>query len=256
MPADPAPISVQLYSLRAEATNGLRPVLDRLGRAGFVGVELAGFHDLTPAELPGALDDAGLVLSSAHLGDLAPDAIERALDDLQPAGATTVVAAFLPPDAFADEDAVLGAAETVNRAAAVAASRGVDLGYHNHFWELRPIDDGRRAWDVFLDALDPAVFVELDIYWTTVGGTNPAAEVAALGERARLLHVKDGPGHDPAAPMVAVGSGSLDIPGILGAAPAAHWHIVELDRCETDMFEAIEASERYLVGNGLSRGRS
>jgi hypothetical protein len=31
---------------------------------------------------------------------------------------------------------------------------------------------------------------------------------------------------------------------------------VELDRCDTDMFEAVERSYDYLVGNGLSTGRA
>ena len=57
--------------------------------------------------------------------------------------------------------------------------------------------------------------------------------------------------------MVAVGDGVVDIPGVLAASPAARWHIVELDRCDTDMFEAVERSYDYLVGNGsLGAGRS
>ena len=55
--------------------------------------------------------------------------------------------------------------------------------------------------------------------------------------------------------MVAVGGGTLDIAGVLGAAPTAAWHIVELDRCATDMFEAVAASYTYLTGSGLSGGR-
>ncbi len=37
-----APISVQLYSLREEAKQGLAPILERLGRIGYVGVEVGG----------------------------------------------------------------------------------------------------------------------------------------------------------------------------------------------------------------------
>ena len=55
---------------------------------------------------------------------------------------------------------------------------------------------------------------------------------------------------------VAVGDGAIDIPGALAAAPGARWHIVELDHCDTDMFDAVERSYHYLVDNHLSRGRS
>jgi sugar phosphate isomerase/epimerase len=100
------------------------------------------------------------------------------------------------------------------------------------------------------------VFAEVDIYWAQVGGSDPKDVVAALGSRVGLLHVKDGPADEPPSPMVAVGDGVVDIPGVLAASPTARWHIVELDRCDTDMFDAVERSYEYLVGNDLSRGRS
>jgi hypothetical protein len=56
--------------------------------------------------------------------------------------------------------------------------------------------------------------------------------------------------------MTAVGDGVLDIPAALAAGGSAEWHIVELDRCATDMFEAVERSYHYLVGEGLSQGRA
>ena len=88
-----------------------------------------------------------------------------------------------------------------------------------------------------------------------MGGVDPAALVAEMGERVRLLHVKDGPADEPRSSMVAVGDGVVDVPGVLAAAPAATWHIVELDRCDGDMAAAVRRSCEYLVGNGLSRGR-
>ena len=48
----------------------------------------------------------------------------------------------------------------------------------------------------------------------------------------------------------------IDMPGVLAAARSATWHLVEFDRCDTDMFDAVERSYDYLVGNDLSRGRS
>ena len=77
-----------------------------------------------------------------------------------------------------------------------------------------------------------------------------------MGPRIRLLHVKDGPADDPKSSMVPVGSGSLDITRVLAAAACAEWHIVELDRCDTDMFSAVADSHRFLVGGGFSAGRA
>jgi sugar phosphate isomerase/epimerase len=252
---DTAPISVQLYSLREAAAVDFSAVLSRLGEIGFVGVELAGFHDLTPQQFAEVAAASGLTVSSAHIGDVSPDAFRASLDDLQSVGCNTVALAFLPPDAFTTIDAVKRSAEALNVAAAIAADRGVALGYHNHWWEFENQFDGKSAWSHLFALTDPSVFAELDIYWATVGGADAVALVAEYGGRVRLLHVKDGPVDDPRSAMVAVGSGAMDIGGILRAAPSAQWHVVELDRCDTDMFDAVEASYRYLTSVGLSRGR-
>jgi sugar phosphate isomerase/epimerase len=250
-----ADVSIQLYSLRDEAAVDFRAVLARLGRIGFVGVETAGFHGLTGAEVRRALDDAGLVTSSAHVGLAKPDAYERALDDHQALGCAMVVIPALAPASFADLDAIRAAADVINATNERAGARGLTLGYHNHWWELQSVIDDRPALLHLFDHVDEAVVAEVDVYWARVGGVDPAKLVAELGDRAVLLHVKDGPAGDPSQAMVAVGDGAIDVPAVVAAGAAARWHIVELDRCDTDMFDAVERSYHYLVGNELSRGR-
>jgi len=249
-----ADTSIQLYTLREEAAVDFRAVLLRLGAIGYVGVELAGFNGLTPTELLATLDDAGLALSSAHVGLAKPDEYEAALDEHQALGCDTVVIPALGPKSFADLDAIRAAADLINATNERVRARGLTLGYHNHFWEIPPIDDRPGLLHLF-DHVDDTVLAEVDIYWARVGGIDPAALLAELGDRATLLHVKDGPAGDPAQAMVAVGDGAIDVAGVLAASPAARWHIVELDRCDTDMFEAVERSYHYLVDNQLSRGR-
>jgi sugar phosphate isomerase/epimerase len=251
-----APISVQLYTLRKQTASDFPAVLTRLGEKGYVGVELAGFGDLTAEQLRGALDDAGLMVSSAHVGFQGEPEFAAALDAHASLGCETVVIPMLGPDSFTDPDAVRAAADGVNALNAVARQRGMTLGYHNHFWELTKMPDGRTALLHLFDHLAPTVFAEVDIYWAQVGGSDPKELVAELGSRVGLLHVKDGPADEPPSPMVAVGDGVVDVRGVLEASPSAQWHIVELDRCATDMFEAVERSYDYLVGTGLSRGRS
>jgi hypothetical protein len=52
--------------------------------------------------------------------------------------------------------------------------------------------------------------------------------------------------------MVALGTGSLDIPPILRVAgDSLEWAVVELDRTETDVFEAVGRSHDYSLGLGL-----
>ena len=68
------------------------------------------------------------------------------------------------------------------------------------------------------------------------------------------MHIKDGP-LDAAQDMQAVGTGKMDFPPIIEASHGAcDWLIVELDRCATDMMEAVEQSYEFLVDKELARG--
>jgi len=105
-----------------------------------------------------------------------------------------------------------------------------------------------------LEYLDVSVFFEIDTSWVHVAGLDPAAVVAELGSRAPLLHLNDGPGIKD-APMVALGTGVMDIPPIIAAGEGTtDYLIVELDHCASDMLTAVEQSYHYLGTGGLARG--
>ncbi len=250
----PTPISVQLYSLRDEAAADFPAVIERLARIGYAGVEPAGFHGMAPRELRRRVEAAGMVVSSAHITLPVGDSANEILDVQQEIGAEDVVVAFLPPDRFADSDQIFVTADQLNRARENVTARGMRLGYHNHNWEFSTRIDDRPAYEILFEQLHSEIFAEVDVYWAQVGGSDPVEVVRSLGSRARLLHIKDGPADSPKSAMTAAGAGVVDIAGIAGVADA-EWYIVELDRCETDMFEAIEQSYEYLVGEGLARGR-
>ncbi len=249
------PVALQLYTMREAAAVDFTGVLHQVAAMGYVGVELAGFHDLSPGQLAALLDELGLAVASAHASSADPDRFKAELDAFLTLGCDTVVMPMLPPDQFREPAAIRANAGTLNTLAGLARERGMTFGYHNHFWEMREVE-GRPALLHLFDALDPQTVAEVDIYWAQVGGTDPAALVRELGERVALLHVKDGPADDPRSAMVAVGDGAVDIAGVLAAAPAARWHIVELDRCDGDIAGAARRSCEYLVGHGLSRGRA
>ena len=101
-----------------------------------------------------------------------------------------------------------------------------------------------------LDYLAPEVFFEVDTYWAKTAGIDPAGVGGRLGARAPLLHIgEDGPCVMDDLPMTAVGDGVQDVSGIVAVGVGANeWLIVELDRCATDMLEAVTKSYRYMIG--------
>ena len=248
------PISLQLYTLREQSAQDFRGVIERVADIGYAGVEPAGLRGMAPDEFRSLVEDLGMRVSSTHIQGRVDGDLERLADEAAAIGAPYLVVPMGPADRFGDADAVRRFAGRLNDAVPVARDRGMQLAYHNHWFEF---DDagGRPGYNVLLDALDPAVVLEVDIYWTKTGGADPAELIARLGPRAPLLHVKDGPCTTPEADMVAVGDGSVDVRGALTASDAVEWHIVELDRYDGDMWDAVQRSYIYLVDEGLSEGR-
>jgi sugar phosphate isomerase/epimerase len=161
-------------------------------------------------------------------------------------GCQRMICAYLSPDEYRGLEQIRRNCDMLNEANAVAVAKGLSFGLHNHWWEFEPVE-GQYPYHLWLEHLDPAVFFEIDTYWVQTAGLDPAAVLREFGERAPLLHIKDGPAVKE-EPMTAVGEGVMDFPGILRAAGNhPEWLIVELDRCATDMLEAVTKSYRYLV---------
>ena len=248
-----APISIQLYTLRDESAKDFFGVLRTLAEIGYAGVETAGLHGKSPAEVARVVSDLGLKVSSAHVGLPTRENISELADTAGALGYNLLVGGFGPDD-FATLDLTRASADKFQAAAELAREQGLQFGIHNHWWEFHTID-GKLVYDILLEAA-PAAFSELDVYWVKVGGQDPAAIVAANKSRLPLLHIKDGPAVKD-QPMTAVGSGTLDIPSIIKAADpeVLQWLVVELDACATDMTEAVRQSYAYLSVNGLGQGR-
>ncbi len=246
-------LALQLYTVRDWAAADLGGVLERAAGLGFLGVEPAGLHGFGARRFRERCAALGLEIPAAH-AELPADreSVPALLEETAELGAAALVIPSLPPDTFSCREAILRAAARVAELGELARGFGLALGYHNHDGEFASRLGSDTAHAVFFEALPAHVFAEVDVYWARVGGCDPAAELRRLGPRARWLHVKDGPARDDQAPMTAVGDGALDIPRIL-AASRAEWHIVEIDRCEGDLWQAIERSCAYLAGRGTTR---
>jgi sugar phosphate isomerase/epimerase len=245
-----APIAVQLYSLREEIQKDLPSVMRKLADIGYVGVEpFGGLDHQAVAKL---CREYGLTATSAHLG-MPIDANNRAaLEAAEAYGIKRIIIPWVSPKRFQSVDSIRQVADDLNKTAQFISQHGYELGYHNHWFEVEQVE-GRPAYQILMETLDPGIFFEVDTYWVKVGGLDPVAVVREMGNRAPLLHIKDGPGNREQA-MLAVGDGVMDVPGIIGASNADAF-IVELDRCDTDMMTAVEKSYQYLTSKGLAYGR-
>lgn len=226
-----------------------RAVLTRIAEIGYGAVEP---YDILrdPTGFRALVDELGLKVSSCHapaLGDQADDVFAAA----KTIGTDTVIVPHLDPARWADADGIAGIANDLNAAAEKAAAQGLRIGYHNHWFELESNVDGRHGLEALADQLSDDVILEVDTYWAKVGGADVPALLKRLGDKVRYLHVKDGPAAAKEDAMTAVGSGVMPVAEILAANPAVEWHVVELDRCDTDMVQALADSYTYLTTAGV-----
>ncbi|MEU4668071.1 TIM barrel protein [Amycolatopsis sp. NPDC023774] len=236
--------SVQLYSVRDAFAADPADTLRRLAAIGFTQVEPYGVVE-NVAALNAGLPANGLTAPTAHAKLIGEDqhAVFAAAKQL---GIAVVIDPLVKPEQWQNAADITATAEALNAAAKVAEEHGVQVGYHNHWWELESRIDGRHAFEVFADQLDPAVALEVDAYWATAGGANAPELLARLGSRVHAIHVKDGALATDASGQVPAGRGSVPLPEVLAAAPDA-LRVVEFDRYDGDIFEGIAASFAYLT---------
>jgi len=201
-----------------------------------------------PAETRAMLDRAGLACASARV---ATPALYRGWDRFLDA-ANTLGARWITLANVAYEERLhlrdwRELAEVLNNAGAAARRRGLSLCYHNHSFELEPLE-GKVPLDLLLASTDPAlVRLQMDVYWMTHGGRDPAAEIRRLGSRVATLHLKD-MDSTPARGITSVGRGRIDFRSVLRAAADAKvsHYFVEED-APADPLGAIRSSYAHLA---------
>ena len=239
-------IALQLYTVRKLAAADLAGSLRAVAAAGYRSVELAGLPETAPGALARLLGEAGLRAIASHEGiqRLREDSLAVA-DRLATVGCPRIIVPWMPEENRRTVDDVRRFAAELGALARFFADRGIRLGYHNHAFEFAPLE-GTTIWDVLLAELPAGVEIELDVYWASVGGRDPVAEIRATADRVRLLHMKDrAPGPEPRD--IPAGEGILAFPQIVEAGRTAgvEWYVVEQDDAHDPLAE-IAVAARYL----------
>lgn len=229
--------SVQLWSVRADFATDPTGTLRRLRAAGFTAVEPFDIFDLAENHAA-TLSQLGLSVPSAHVPLLERTDLSEVIAAAATLGTHTLIDSGRR-EGWDDPAAISDYAQQLNAHAHEAAARGLQVGYHNHWWELGTSEE--TALERFAGQLDPAVVLEVDIYWAAVGGADVSALLKRLGTRVALMHVKDGAvmPNPPSQSQVPVGSGKVSISEALDAAPHA-LRVLEFDDYAGDVFHALK----------------
>ena len=248
-------ITVQLYSLRDALEADFEGTIRKLAAIGFPCVEPAGFHGCKPAEVAKLLADLNLSAPTAHcglpLGDAKNEIIETALE----LGHRYLITGGPPgwQDDYTTTDQVKAIAEQYCIAADNVAAHGLQVGYHNHDWDLAEFE-AQPAYHTFLAHTPESVLWEADLFWIARAGIDPAGFLQEIGPRGKVLHFKDGHITDRSIeiPFLPAGQGEVDLIAAAKVGNDAEYIAVELDAYDGDMLKAVEQSFLYLTENKIA----
>lgn len=234
------PVAVQLYCVRHECERDLPGTIAQIAKAGFDGVEFAGFHGHGATEVRKIVEDNGLKVAGAHvpieslIGDELPKTIEYHLE----LGNRFLIIPYLPESYRGSKAAWLKTAGLVNELAAALRPHGLRTGYHNHNFEFTPVD-GEIPWDTFFGNTDPDVVMQFDTGNALDGGGIAADFLGRYPGRATTVHLKE-------SPDGLIGEGDVNWEEVfrLCEQPGnTEWYIVEQ---EGDKYPPLEYVDRWL----------
>jgi sugar phosphate isomerase/epimerase len=240
-------VGLQLYTVRDLMKADLPGTLRKVAQIGYKEVEFAGYFGRSPAQIRALLKQNGLTSPSSHIGlDILEKDSVRAFADAKAIGHQWVTMPYIPEERRKTVDDWNKIIDLLNQLGPQAKAAGLRLAYHNHDFEIRPVN-GVRPLDMMLDKTDPSlVDFEMDLYWVVFGGGDPIDFFNRHPKRFAMVHVKDSAG-PPDNKMVDVGKGTIDFPKIFAQSDKAgiKHYFVEHDQ-PADPIATIRNSYRYL----------
>lgn len=225
-----AKVGLQLYTVRDLLKTDFEGTLRQVAAIGYREVELTDFYGREPAAVRTFLDGLGLAPISMHFDfSKLPAGLDQMIADAHAVGLQYVTFAWIPEELRPDIDGWKRVAETLTKAGERCHAAGLQLAYHNHSYEFKPLQ-GQLPYDVLLASSDPKLVQgEMDLYWIADGGQDPLTYFARYPGRFEQVHVKDmGPGPGPDHTMVDVGKGVIDWKKIFahaGQAGIKHYYV-------------------------------
>lgn len=232
---------LQLYSVRDITEKDLDGALRAVADLGYKYVEFAGFFGHSAKIVREMLDRYGLKVSGTHTGcdELCADKIEETIAYHKELGNENII---IPGADFSTREKLDGVIALINEAQPKLAAAGIRLGYHNHSHEFLP-----TAYGAYIHReleTRTAVELEIDTYWAYVAGEDPIALLSRLGERVRVIHLKDGYADGKG---LALGEGTAPVAAVREYA-IAHGltMVVESETCDPTGIEEVGRCIRYL----------
>jgi sugar phosphate isomerase/epimerase len=243
-------IGVQLYTVRSEMRKDFEGTLAKVAGIGYQEVEFAGYFDRSAQQVRNVLATLGLDSPAGHMPYEAlrdERSWSETLEKANGIGHKYAIIAWTPQEDRRTLDDWKRIAEKFNRAGRAAKEAGLGFAYHNHEFEFKQLE-GQVPFNLLLAETDPElVKIEMDLYWTVLGGAEPLDYFQRFPGRFPAVHVKDMKRGAEGPLMTDVGQGDINFsPFFRRREQAGIRHFfVEHDE-PVNPIASIEAGYRYL----------
>lgn len=231
---------IQMYSLRDMTEKDLDASLKTVADMGYKLIEFAGFFGHSAEEVVEMLKKYDLKLIATHSGwESLKNDFEETLKYHKILGNTKYI---IPGANLSTSDRLNSFIDFVNEVQPKLKAEGIELGFHNHSAEFVPTAEGYIIHHELQNRTN--LFFELDTYWTFVAKLDPVAELERLGDRVKLIHLKDGlaDGHG-----LSLGSGEAPVAAVRAKAIEMGLDIVvESEGCDPTGKEEVQRCMDYL----------
>ena len=240
----------------------LEATYKKIADLGYTGPEglLGGRVGLTWEEDWKLLQKYNLKVADSRLDPKDIDGSKKRADAL---GVNVMGISSIPGEQMNSVDGFKAYAAQINKMA--KDFKGYKLQYHNHAQEFRnfPSLNGKNGISILIEETDPEVVVfEIDTFWTSAAGADPAQYILKVKNRIPIVHFKDYAidwkcpqndlgfiGHR----FAEIGQGNINWQAVVDACRQAgvQWYCVEQDRTTMDEFESLKLSITYMKGLGI-----
>ncbi|MEM7011188.1 MAG: TIM barrel protein, partial [Verrucomicrobiota bacterium] len=148
-------IGIQLYTLRNQIKEDLAGTIAAVAKAGYKQVEAYGFPNKQASDMIKAAKDNGMQANSSHFNwesvtDPDKEGVQpfgEIAEAAKEAGLTHLVVPYLHDRNRKTLDDYKRTAERCNKGAEEAKKYGLQMAYHNHAFEFKPMDGGKSGFD-------------------------------------------------------------------------------------------------------------
>ncbi len=245
-------LGAQLYSVREYLKNedDLKMTFRRLKEMGYENVQLSGAAPFPAEVIRACSEENGLPVVCTHMkfSRIVEDTDEL-IREHRVFGCPVIGLGSMPNDYRKSRQTLEEFLKVMEKPVEKILDAGLSFSYHNHAFELTPLEDGCMIYDFMLERLPHWKFL-LDTYWVEFAGHSAAEYIRRVGtERLTNIHFKD-MATDEQRSICACGDGCLDFAKLYEVCKEVGVEnvLVEQDNAVdfSDPFGEMEKSFRHL----------